>query len=371
MRWDIFCKVIDNFGDIGVCWRLARQLATEHAANVRLWVDDPAPLALLAPDFATTPVQVCRWQTGFSPGFSSDAVADVVIEAFGCALPENYLQAMAARARPPCWLNLEYLSAEDWVEGCHTLASPHPRLPLVKYFFFPGFTGQTGGLLRERDLLARAAAFPQRDALLAGWNLTAPPDSLLVSLFCYERAPLASLFAAWALEARPLLCLILPGKPFAAAYAALGAPKDKSGWRLGKAGQLRLHPIPFLPQQDYDALLAACDLNFVRGEDSLVRAHWAAKPFVWQPYPQEDEAHLHKLAAFLRPYAADLPERARTTLIAFWQDWNAAGRNFPRLWSKLRLQLAALARHGENWRKQQMLQDDLASALVKFCATRV
>jgi hypothetical protein len=23
LHWDIFCRVIDNFGDIGVCWRLA------------------------------------------------------------------------------------------------------------------------------------------------------------------------------------------------------------------------------------------------------------------------------------------------------------------------------------------------------------
>ncbi len=37
---DIFCAVVDNYGDIGVCWRLARQLAHEHGMTVRLWVDD-------------------------------------------------------------------------------------------------------------------------------------------------------------------------------------------------------------------------------------------------------------------------------------------------------------------------------------------
>ena len=26
VTWDIFCSVVDNFGDIGVTWRLARQL---------------------------------------------------------------------------------------------------------------------------------------------------------------------------------------------------------------------------------------------------------------------------------------------------------------------------------------------------------
>ncbi|HET9045379.1 MAG TPA: elongation factor P maturation arginine rhamnosyltransferase EarP, partial [Casimicrobiaceae bacterium] len=38
-RWDVFCKVVDNFGDAGVCWRLARQLVAEHDLAVTLWID--------------------------------------------------------------------------------------------------------------------------------------------------------------------------------------------------------------------------------------------------------------------------------------------------------------------------------------------
>ncbi|MEO7887531.1 MAG: elongation factor P maturation arginine rhamnosyltransferase EarP, partial [Polaromonas sp.] len=44
LQWDIFCKVIDNFGDIGVCWRLAADLAS-RGHKVRLWVDDASALA--------------------------------------------------------------------------------------------------------------------------------------------------------------------------------------------------------------------------------------------------------------------------------------------------------------------------------------
>ena len=40
--WDIFCSVVDNFGDIGVCWRLARRLSAGLGQQVRLWVDDLA-----------------------------------------------------------------------------------------------------------------------------------------------------------------------------------------------------------------------------------------------------------------------------------------------------------------------------------------
>ena len=49
VRWDIFCRVIDNFGDIGVSWRLARQLVAEHNLDVRLWVDDLNTFCRLCP----------------------------------------------------------------------------------------------------------------------------------------------------------------------------------------------------------------------------------------------------------------------------------------------------------------------------------
>ena len=36
LLWDIFCQVIDNHGDVGVCWRLARELAARgHTVTTR------------------------------------------------------------------------------------------------------------------------------------------------------------------------------------------------------------------------------------------------------------------------------------------------------------------------------------------------
>lgn len=386
---DLFCKVIDNLGDIGVCWRLARQLAVEHGLEVRLWVDSPALLAALAPENVAG-VRVCQW----SEPFVFDAVADVVIEAFGCELPENYARAMAARQSPPVWINLEYLGLEDWVGGCHGMASPHPRLPLVKYFFFPGFTGETGGLLRERDLFIRQAEFrgldeiltekptpsgatrhlPRRGRLLTassprglsrrdwGSGVVSPhetDDTLLVSLFCYDPAPFAPLLAAWVEDNAPLICLVPPGKPLAVARACL---QGDAPWTIGN---VRIVPIPFLSQDAYDELLFACDLNFVRGEDSFVRAQWAGKPFVWQIYPQDEDAHLKKLDAFLDLYRPD------PCLARFWQAWNRGDAALKQAWPLLRQTLPQVARHNAAWRKKLAEQEDLASALVNFCAAKV
>ena len=49
-RWEIFCQVVDNFGDIGVCWRLAADLVSRGYGSVRLWVDDWAALRRINPD---------------------------------------------------------------------------------------------------------------------------------------------------------------------------------------------------------------------------------------------------------------------------------------------------------------------------------
>ena len=148
LHWDIFCRVIDNHGDIGVCWRLARQLASEQGKAVRLWVDDLGSLKPMSPVVdVQSDRQICegveirRW----TKNIAFDLPGEVVIEAFACELPINYLQAMAEMVPKPCWINLEYLTAESWVDGYHGLASPHPFLPLVKYFYFPGFTVASGG----------------------------------------------------------------------------------------------------------------------------------------------------------------------------------------------------------------------------------
>ena len=283
MRWDIFCKVIDNHGDVGVCWRVSAELAA-RGHTVRLWMDDPSALRWMAPDGAPG-VQVVPWTEDVPPL----EPGEVVVEAFGCDPPPAFVARMAVAALPPVWLNLEYLSAEAYVERSHGLPSPvmqGPGAGLAKLFFYPGFTPRTGGLLREQDLPARRAAFDGSD-----WRAThgLREGARVISLFCYEPAALPELLGQLTEAAQPTELLVTAGRAAAAVQAAGGR----------SAGALRLHPLPLLSQRDYDHLLWACDLNFVRGEDSLVRGLLAGVPCVWQIYPQDDEAHHAKLVAFL------------------------------------------------------------------------
>jgi hypothetical protein len=350
---DLFCKVVDNYGDAGVCWRLARQLAGEQGWRVRLWIDDLAPLTLLDPAVdgedrqRTDGIEIRHW----TADFPAVAPADVVVEAFACELPAVYLAAMAQTR--PVWVNLEYLSAEEWVAGCHGMTSPHATLPLVKHFFFPGFVAGTGGLLRGRDACFEVG---ERSA------------EFTVSLFCYDNPALPGLFDAWRHGAEPLRCLVADGLPRRAVARWLG--RDFAVGDELRRDRLTLVALPFLPQPGYDRLLASCDLDFVRGEDSFVRAQWARRPFVWQAYPQAADAHHDKLDAFLALYTRGLEAPAGQAAAAFFAAWNGKG-DAAAAWPAFRAALPALADHAEPWAQSIAAAGDLAENLARFCLARL
>lgn len=372
----LFCRVIDNFGDIGVCWRLARQLVREHGVQVTLWVDDLQRFQCICPAVQLETalqehegVSIRHWQgeQGLGPW---DAVADLVIEAFGCELPTTYTAAMAERSPRPVWVNLEYLSAEDWVEGCHGLPSPQASGSLIKYFFFPGFTERTGGLFCERDLLRQRDAFQAERNAMPGFlrqlGVEKKNSEALVSLFCYPQAPVASLLAAMEQDARPVLCVVPEGVASAAVSHFLGVSAQPGQSR--QQGALRLQVIPFLSQPMYDRLLWACDMNFVRGEDSMLRAQWAGRPFIWQIYPQEEDVHLLKLAAFMRHYLEGMLPSAAQALQDLSAVWN--GGAMPCSWRALRNAWPEIQRHHQTWVTNLHRQGDLASNLMCFAAER-
>lgn len=368
--WDIFCSVVDNYGDIGVTWRLARQLAAEHDVQVRLWLDDLGAFARLCPQADTRAARQCRQGVEirrWPMPWQAVEPADVVIEAFACALPTAYVAAMAARPRRVLWLNLEYLSAEDWVEGCHGLPSLQSN-GLQKFFFFPGFTAGSGGLLREHDLLDRRRAFqadPQARAdFLASLGVPAIDGARLISLFAYENSGLASWLEALAADSRATRLLVPEGRILGDLQAWLGDAHLTVGERQQR-GRLHIQVLPFVEQGQYDRLLWSCDFNAVRGEDSFVRAQWAGRPLLWHIYQQQESAHLDKLEAFLALYTKDLSPAAGAALSGLWRAWNV-GEEVGASWRALLPVWPELAEHAEKWCLQRASQADLAAALVQF-----
>jgi uncharacterized repeat protein (TIGR03837 family) len=344
-RVDIFCRVIDNLGDVGVCWRLARQLANEFECAVKLIVDQLEPFAKIEPRVQlrlmqqeVLGVRIMQW-SAFENAICS---TDIVVEAFACDPPPNYVQSMAASQNKPIWINLEYLSAEGWVDGVHGLPSPHPKLPLTKYFFVPGFSEKSGGVICERSIKAltdHSTAAAQKDE----------PTKLFV--FAYPHAPLRTLAAGFAAANQPLAVSLAANNHDAA-----------SDWLT----------VASVPQTQFDALLSTFDVLIVRGEDSFVRAQLAGKPMLWHIYPTEDRAHLAKLDAWLARYCAALDEEtaqvyrhAAHALVDPANDETDlhAFANFARKLPRLRT-------HAIAWQNQLMKRTDLATQLLEFCAAK-
>jgi uncharacterized repeat protein (TIGR03837 family) len=372
--WDIFCQVIDNFGDIGVCWRLARQLRSERQLRVRLWVDELEVFRALRPEVdpglsmqELQGVEIRRWETPFVTPLPAHAV----LETFACRIPEAFIAAMAQQSPRPVWINLDYLSAEAWVPGFHTLPSPHPRLPLNKFFFFPGFSRR----YRRPAARARPAGSPQQFAASAEqqaalWRQTggAPPPvgSLLVSLFAYENPAIKDLLRALARGADGLSAAWYHYRARCRPSKATPDSHSRPATLL-RRGALEIRILPFLEQDLYDRLLWLCDLNFVRGEDSFLRAQWAARPMVWHIYPQQDGGAHRQARRFPGLYCATCRQRAPAQCANSGMHGARGGRRRP-LAGASRLVCRRLREHARRW--QETRQNRMICSLV-CCALPV
>ena len=353
---DIFCRVVDNFGDVGVAWRLARQLVEEHGVAARLVVDDLAALRKIVPAVTADASQqivdgvaITRWQGEIEPFVP----AELVIEMFGCDLPSAYLDHMAKQSPRPVWLNIEYLSAEAWIDTHHLQPSPHPTLPLTKYFFFPGFSAASGGLIREQSI----GMVETRGNALA-------QSPLRVLLFAYTDAPAEALLAAIQRETIPTRVTAMEGALTDKLKHWCGVSATRS---LEASTALEFFKNNFVPQQAFDALLWQHDVLFVRGEDSFVRAQWAEKPFIWQIYPQADGAHWAKLDAFLDRYCDGLGASAACALRALWHAWNASDADaIATAWNAFSAELPTIKTHAWHWAQHLRNQPDLASNALSF-----
>ena len=356
---DIFCDVVDNFGDAGVCWRLARSLFKEKGLTVRLYINDFETLSKIVKAFDKTKdgsvcegITVCRWEDALN-----NEPAEVVIETFGCRLDERFEEKIAATKPAPIWINLEYLSAEDWVEGCHSLPSPHPRLNANKYFFFPGLTKKTGSVVIEEDLLQRQKDFESHKADFLKKLGVVNEKALKIFVFCYPTAPLKELVNALkAADDYQFEFLLASGEAGEIIQKSVLDEKLKN---------VHCVKLPLVDQKGFDSFLWASDLLIVRGEDSFVRAQLAAKPFIWNIYPQDEKAHIVKLEAFLnrqKPFLKSDFETIRKVNLDFNDDPKDLTESFL-LWLK---NYKNISSEMLEWRNNLILNHSLTENLCKF-----
>ena len=307
------CKVIDFFGDIGVAWRIAKQLKVDFNIEVYLLVDDLVTTKRLIPSIdlslqkqTINGINICHCD------FSEDSTSlppppDFVFNLFNIDLPHSYKTLI--KRKKSKYIAIEYLSAEPWVDNFHLKPSIDPRSGLIKTYFYPGFTNQTGGLIREKGLFLRREAFNQSRRKKFIQSLGGDPNLYSISLFYYPIQKIEVFLDV-------IDHIKKPAQFFIPQYL-FDLLKLKNNYQF-----IHIIPYPFLNHDDFDNLLWSCDLNFVRGEDSWTRAIWAGKPFIWQPYIQENNIHLIKLKAFLKRYCEACNQDLSEILIKMHDDWS-------------------------------------------------
>lgn len=291
---DLFCSVIDNYGDIGVCYRLARELSRNHKF-VSLYVDDLQALRTIEPSF---PLNATKYQLSpsiiikyWSKVCEDYTPADVIIECFACNLDESYIKKMTSRT---LWINLEYLSAESWIEGCHKLPS-FQNNGVNKYFFFPGFTNKTGGLNFEENFPLITYDYARHKVQELLQLPVSSIDRFTVQIFSYETPQLFPLLSAILIHHPDTLFLLPKGR--STKYLLETRASDTKKLQAMYPNAL-WHVFPMQQQEAYSYIIKACDLNVVRGEDSITQAVINGRPFLWHIYQQKDNIHLDKLRAF-------------------------------------------------------------------------
>ena len=356
----LLCKVVDNYGDIGVVFRLAKALSAllpDGGAGLRLIVDNLEAFAQLSPGVdVKKPIQkhcgwtVCQWDAADEGRkMYAETPPLVILECFACGRPEwlddilfdKSLQAL--RQKPVQIINLEYLTAEPYADEFHKLMSLTRSAQVKKVNFMPGFTDKTGGLILNDEVpVLRDIAGESRKPSNAGEtgatrNGASKPSSVANAgktgaagngapkpssipgdsahadepftffIFSYERdfSTIADALATFATN-RDTRILVATGKadaPFSAAWKMCADRAHSSCTQnenpTGNAALPEPEKLPFLPQDAWDKMLYSADFLFIRGEDSLSRACLSGKPFVWHAYPQSEMYHLVKVQALL------------------------------------------------------------------------
>ncbi|MBR5966777.1 MAG: elongation factor P maturation arginine rhamnosyltransferase EarP [Treponema sp.] len=361
----VLCKVVDNFGDIGFVYRLSKNLCKVNPdCDIRIITNDVGTFLKLAPElggktkkgaanekcsqaqegaarirlFDSNAADLCRAEFTTNP-------PRVILECFQCGRPDwleeilfggetgngvktetagaTEIEGKTKKAPPASVLiiNIDYLTAEPYAEEFHKLKSGTRSASVKKYFFMPGFTAKTGGLILDEPEIETDGKTKTGAAGIDGKTTTAGPQILM---FSYPKnfAPIIRAILRWNPNAQINLAQGAGKESFLQAASCFNLANNYG--KTTTAGGLRICELPFFSQQDWDKNLYASDLLFVRGEDSLTRACLSAKPFVWQAYLQDDNYQLVKVRALLDRMRPHFDPSDFAALQNFWLLYNDA-----------------------------------------------
>ncbi len=300
---DIFCEIIDNFGDIGVVYRISKELK-KIFQNVRIRIvlnrlEEFKAINKKVKDVDYQEIDglICVTEKYVKENMESFGVSDVFIEAFGCNVPEEYVKA--AKENSKLWINLEYLSGEKWIEDFHLCESLIDSKTLKKIFFMPGFSEKSGGVIIDSGFLERMKYGKEnRDEVFKKYFKDFDlKDKFIGTVFSYEKN-FENLLETLKNYEKETVLLLMGEKTQKSFSEILKKNLTEDYGNIVKYGKITMIYSDFFSQEEYEEIISASDFNFTRGEDSFVRGIVLGKPFMWHIYLQEEKAHMDKIKAF-------------------------------------------------------------------------
>lgn len=305
----ILCKVIDNYGDIGVVYRLCRSLSDiAPSLRLNLVVNRLDVFQKMASEinpslsfqtyrgwniFDWNDAQICS-------KYFSETPPEVILQTFQCGLPDwldeiIYGKEFSASGKLCKIINIEYLTAEKWADDFHLLKGGSRSASVKKFFFMPGFTKKTGGLILDKNFSDLLADEKYKSSLIESIANQVPfsKNEFKILVFSYPKDftfffDAVKNFAAK--SSKKVHVYVAPGA---------GLESFRTTETGYKAKNFSVDYLPYLSQEVWDVFLCSMDFLFIRGEDSFARASLSGIPFLWNIYQQDEEFHLVKLKAFL------------------------------------------------------------------------
>ena len=336
---DIFCQVIDNYGDVGVAYRLAREFKRVYPnKKLRFVINQTEELNLIR---KSEDIEIILYKD-ISKIENS---ADLIIESFGCEIPKKYMDKALKNSK--LIINLEYFSAEKWVDDFH-LQESFLGGNLKKYFFIPGLSEKSGGILLDNEFLERKKKVEaNKEYYLEKFGIKEKYD-LIGSVFSYEKN-FDSLIEELKKLGKKIILLILSEKTQKNFIKYF----DNNNYY----DKIKFVKLPFFTYNKYEELLALCDFNLVRGEDSFVRALLLGKPFLWHIYPQDENTHIEKLESFLEKYCSNNKELKQTFI-----NYNINKDDFSYFFKNFK----EIEKYNKNYANYLIKNCDLMEKLINF-----
>ena len=334
---DIFCEIIDNFGDIGVVYRISKELKKIFQnVRIRIVLNRLEEFKAINKKVKDTDYQeidglICVTEKYVKENMESFGVSDVFIEAFGCNVPEEYVKA--AKENSKLWINLEYLSGEKWIEDFHLCESLIDSKTLKKIFFMPGFSEKSGGVIIDSGFLERMKFGKEnRDEVLKKYFKDFDlKDKFIGTVFSYEKN-FENLLETLKNYEKETVLLLMGEKTQKSFSEILKKNLTEDYGNIVKYGKITMIYSDFFSQEEYEEIISASDFNFTRGEDSFVRGIVLGKPFMWHIYLQEEKAHMDKIKAFTERFkeSVEVSEEEKNIIESYCnllEDYNDRDKN--------------------------------------------